>query len=449
MTDANAMAVTPAVVVVDSRNVWGATRRQFGAGKRIVVEGVREALRPYGFEVIDVYVGIATTTTATSPSLRLARELEANGKYAAAVNASPLGHALVGRLVERRGDLQEKLVDVLCAMQIARSAHEIAAGQTPARAIVVFSEDMDLIPSFQFAQDLHVPIYAAANATVDTRPDSSWLLLGESALRMSCERAHGRFYGQRLRQEICKWLTAQTPHRLSFKVRSWDAKRSFLRLTHNSGAIGIWHDPPPEVDHAVGAAHELHVVGLEPCTSDRDFPVVTLSLHPAPWPPPSLVTATVREWDSPTHVVVILPTGPTQGLNATIGSLLPGDQVLVHEDQSVAPQGAWRLVGRLRSSEPTPGWRDPTVPALARVIACATSNGQRVQAELVVSGATVTLQPPGGDTPQAGDVYAVVPIGHIPVCDNPVQVLTIAVSSKLAPDGREPGNSLSAAGRPT
>jgi len=435
MTDANAIALTPAVVVVDSRNVWGATRRQFGAGKRVVVEGVREALRPYGFEAIDVYVGIASTTTATSPSPRLARDLEVNGKYAAAVNASPFGHALVGRLVERRGDLQEKLVDVLCAMQIARSAHEIAARQTPAKAIVVFSEDMDLIPSYQFAQDLHVPVYAAASATVDTRPDSSWLLLGESALRMSCERAHGRFYGQRLRQEICEWLAAQTPRRMSFKVRGWDAKKSRLRLAHRSGAIGIWRDPPPEADHTVGAAHELHVVGLEPCTSERDFPLVTLSRQPAEWPPPSLVTATVREWDSPTHVVVILPTGPTQGLNATIGSLLPGDRVLVHEDQTVAPEGTWRLVGRLQSGDSTPGWRDPTMPALARVITDATSNGQRVPAELVASDATVTLQPPGGDTPRAGDVYAVVPIGHIRGCDRPLHVLTIAVSSRLALDG--------------
>lgn len=435
MTDAEPRAGTPVVVVVDSRNVWGATRRQFGAGKRVIVEGVRAALRPYGFEAIDVFVGIASTTTVTHPSPRLARDLEVNGRYAAAVTASPFGHALVGRLIERRGDLQEKLVDVLCAMQIARSAHEIASGHSAAKAIVVFSEDMDLIPSYQFARDLQVPIYAAASATVETRPDSSWLLLGDSALRMSCERAHGRLYGQRLRQEICTWLTAPAPRRMSFRVRAWDPKRSFLRLTHNSGAIGIWRDPPPEVDHAVGATHGLHVVGLAARTSERDFPVVALSQLAEPWPPAALVTALVREWASPTQVVVILPTGPTQGIHATIGSLLPGDRVLVHEDQSAAPHGAWRLIGRLAAGEPIPGWRDTTAPALARVLTGATSNGQRVDAELLASAATVTLQPPGTDTPQAGDLYAVVPIGHLPVHGQPDRVLTIAVSSRLAHDG--------------
>jgi hypothetical protein len=299
----------------------------------------------------------------------------------------------------------------------------------------VFSEDMDLIPSYRFAQDLQVPIYAAANATVDTRPDSAWLVLGESALRVSCERAHGRFYGQRLRQEICSWLTAPTPRRMSFRVRLWDSGRALLRLTHNSGAIGIWRDPPSEVDHTVGAVHDLHVVGLEPSTSERSFPVVTLSERPTPWPPSSLVVATVREWVAPTQVVVILPTGPTQALGATIGSLLPGDEVLLHEDPSVAPQGEWRLVGRLRSSEPTPGWRDPSVPLRARVLAAATSNGQRVEAELIGSTTTVTLQPPACDTPQTGDVYAVVPIGHLPVSGETSHVLTIAVSSRLPLDG--------------
>ena len=431
MSDTKAMPVAPAVVIVDSRNVWGAARRQFGTGKRVVVEGVREALRPYGFEAIEVHVGIATTTTARAPSLRLTSDLAVNNKYAAAVNASPLGHALVGRLVERRGDLTEKLVDVLCAMQIARSAHEIASGQSPAKAIIVVSEDMDLIPAYQFAQDLDVPIYAAANATVDTRPDSSWLLLGESALRMSCERVEGRLYGQRLRQEICTWVTAPTPRTLEFTVRSWNSKGSRLRLAHRSGAIGIWHDPPDQTDHTTGATHDLAVVGLEASGSERDFPIVTLGQRPTSWPPPLLVSATVREWDSPTQVVVILPTGPTQVLSTTIGSLLPGDRVLIHEGRATASQEAWRLVGRLEPSQPTLGWRYPTVPALARVAAGATSTGQRVRATLIASAATVMLQPPGCDIPRVGDVYAVVPIGQVLVDHEPAQVLTIAVSSRL------------------
>ena len=431
MSDTKTTPVVPAVVVVDSRNVWGAARRQFGTGKRVVVEGVREALRPYGFEAIEVFVGIATTTTARSPSLRLTSDLALNNKYAATVNASPLGHALIGRLVERRGNLQEKLVDVLCAMQIARSAHEIAAGQSPATAIIVVSEDMDLIPAYQFAQDLHVPIYAAAAATVDTRFDSSWLLLGESALRMSCERTAGRLYGQRLRQEICSWLTAQTPRPLSFTVRSWSAKGSRLRLAHSSGAIGVWHDPPEQTDHTVGATHDLQVVGLEHSGSERDFPIVTLDRQPTSWPPPSLLTATVREWDSPTQVVVIPPTGPTQVLSTTIGSLLPGDRVLIHERRATARQEVWQLVGRLEQSEPTLGWRDPTVPSLARVSTEATSTGQRVRATLLAPAATVTLQPPGCDIAHLGDVYAVVPIGHVLVDHGPAQLLTIAVSSKL------------------
>jgi len=434
---ASASTLTPAVVVVDSRNFWGASRRQFGAGRRIVVGGVVEALRPYGFDVVDVYVGIATTTTASNPSARLSRGLEANAAFAATVNASPIGHALVGRLIERRRSVQEKLVDVLCAMQIARSAHEIAAGRTRAQAIVVLSEDMDLIPAYEFAQDLGVPIYAAANATVDTRPDSSWLLLGENAIRISCEGAHGRFYGHQLRQEISTWLTTAAASRMSFKVRSWDPHGSRLRLIHErTGAGGIWHDPPDSADRTVGATHALFVVGLQPGTPKRDFPVVTLRPtreRELPWPPPSLATAIVREWESPTRVVAMLPHGPTQTLSATIGTLLPGDRILVHEDSGQLPGGAWRLIGRLEPRAQTPGRSDPTIPALARVITGATSSGQRVRAELVGSAATVTLQPPGTDTSQIGDLYAVVPIAHVPLPPERDGVVTIAVSSRLAP----------------
>lgn len=427
-----APGLTPAVAVVDSRNIWGATRSRFGSGRPVLVEGVREALRAYGFEVVDVYVGIATTTTKPNPSGRLASSLASNERYATAVEGSPHGHVLRGRLVERNGELEEKLVDVLCAMQIARSAHDIVSLRSAARAIVVLSEDMDLIPAYEFAQELGVPVFAAAQATVDTRDDASWMLLGEGTLRTACARPSGRLIGQELRQELTKWLTATHPHQMNFKVRAWESRSNSLRLVHNSGAIGIWHDPPRAATRTVGAVHRLHVAGVEPCQSERDFPLVTLTDASPTWPPAGLVTATVEEWRSPTRVSVKLASGSTRGMTATPGTLLPGDPVLVHEDR-IGKQVAWRLIGRVTSETPSPGWADSTVPELVRVTQSATSSGARVRAEMVSSGVAVTVQPPGAESPKIGDLYAVVPIRHIPIRDGGIHVMTIAVSSKLPP----------------
>lgn len=424
----------PAVVVVDSRNMWGEARRQFGAGTRVSVEGLGAALSPYGFDVTHTYVGMATELGSKRPSGRLTEALEVNRGYARAVSQSPCGTVLPGRLVERNGEIEEKLVDVLCAIQIARSAHDIASRRTAARAIVVLSEDMDLIPAYRFAQDLAVPVFATACATVDTRRDSSWLLLTESSLRRLTIRPKGRLVGSELRGELAKWLTAGAPYRMQFTVVVHEAKSDRVRLAHNSGAIGYWYHPPVGSDVQRGAKHTLTVTGIEPCASDRDFPLLALSPTAQQWPPAGLIVGTVGRWTAPTRVLVTLSTGLTRTFSAAAGAYLPGDSVLVHEDRS-RQQSAWRLVGQLSPLKATPGWTAPTLPRLAQCAAPGATPGARVRAQLLGDGGQVTVQPPGVDVAKAGDVYAVVPVGHLQQPDGSLMVATVAVSSVLPDAG--------------
>lgn len=434
MVGAAIRRLTPAVVVVDSRNIWGAASRHFGSGRAVLPDGVRNALRPYGFDAVEVYVGIATSTTPNATvSERLRSSLDANARYAAAVDATALGRTLHGRLVERRGELEEKLVDVLCAMQIARSAHEIAAHRSDAEAIVVLSEDMDLIPAYRFAQDLDVPVYAAACATVDTRDDASWILIGETGLRDICQRPLGRLVGRDLRAEMCRWLTADTARRMQFKVIAWEKSKDRLRLRHNSGAVGIWTSPPASASRDRGASHHLEVAGLEPCGSERDFPYLTLESGRAPWPASGLSIATVEQWKTPTRVEVRWPSGSTRSLTAPLACVMPGDQVLVAEDPGVR-QASWRLVGPLAPPQAIPGWPDATVPSLARVTSGGTSPGARVRGTLA-DGRVITIQPPGSDRPRTGDVYAVVPIQKFTLGDGSYHLVTVAVSSAFASQG--------------
>jgi hypothetical protein len=329
---------------------------------------------------------------------------------------------LHGRLVERSKDVEEKLVDVQCAIQIARSAHEITDGGTAARAIVVMSEDMDLIPAYAFAGERGVPVFAASHATVDTRPDAGWLLLPEAVLRTACGRPRGRYAGHELRRQIATWCASTSPIQISFRVQAWDRSRDRAFLEHNSGARGIWASPPPS------AANPLSVTGLSLDDQGRDFPTLTVGPVPAPTPLGGFVDGEVLRWRTPTRVEVSIG-GRARTLSGPIGSLLPGGRVLVQEYRDRG-QPAWRLVGALAARGLSDGWPDPTLPRLARVIQAATSPGARVRAVLLGSAQEVSLQPPRADVPRVGDEYAVVPIGAAPAASGS-RTATIAVSSRL------------------
>ncbi len=174
-----------AAVVVDSRNLRGQYGDVFGQPRRSSVAGIITMLAAYGFNVTDVWVGVATNGN-TNGSAYFTKSLKENREYAADVVSHPDGHVLEGRLKEqntRTGKvLEEKLVDVLCAIQVARLAHQIK-DKARQGVIVVLSEDMDLIPAYEFARDLGVTVYAASNDIVDARAQhSKWLLLTQAGL---------------------------------------------------------------------------------------------------------------------------------------------------------------------------------------------------------------------------------------------------------------------------
>lgn len=431
VVNAGLRPLTPAVVIVDSRNVWGSARAVFGVGRRVDVQGVCDALRPYGFDVREVHVAIGTEGSDRSSSTRLSSALKQNRDYAAKIEADRRGHVLRGRLVERSRDLEEKLVDVLCAIQIARVAHNIAAGRNDARAIIVLSEDMDLIPAYTFAQDLTVPVFAASHATVDTRGECGWLLLPEGPWRSACGRPYGRHTGRELRRFIATMCSRNTPVRMSFTAHAHDKRQDSLFLRHNSGAQAIWRRPPATASRSVGDKHELYVNGLELDESERAFPVLEVSNIPGV--ESRFEHGSVVRWRTATRVEVSIPGTGNRTLTAPIASLLPDDEVLV-QGYERRGQPAWRLVGPLGSRAPSPGWADPTTPALARALTSASSAGSRVRAVLmdapVDAPGQLILQPPAQDAAKAGDAYAVVHVGTVLAPSGP-QALAVAVSSRL------------------
>ena len=143
-------SLTPCAVVVDSRNLVGQAARLFGIPSNFTLNGLRQALAGFGLEPIEVRVGMATRVLQDKCSNHVTRMCEKNQTQASRLTADG-AKVLHGYLAERGGDVEEKQVDVLCAVAVADLAERIVVGASQARCIVCISEDMDLMPAYDFA----------------------------------------------------------------------------------------------------------------------------------------------------------------------------------------------------------------------------------------------------------------------------------------------------------
>ncbi len=162
----------------------GATGQVLGIPNLPSMASVKSALSLYDMNVVDAAFGVATDAGGRSTPRRDAA-LQRNDAYARSLEASG-ARVLRGMLQDwNQADvpMQEKKVDVLCAVEVVKLAIQIAIKQSTCRAIVVLSADKDLAPAIDMArQELDVPVYAAAARSVHQR-EGSWILLGEDAVR--------------------------------------------------------------------------------------------------------------------------------------------------------------------------------------------------------------------------------------------------------------------------
>jgi hypothetical protein len=356
-------APSACAVIVDSRNVRGQSRKVFGHGRQVSVGGIRRALTLYGFEVVEVYVGLATRTSAASPSTRLKANLEANRKYREQLERAG-AVVLNGNLVERGGNLEEKQVDVLCALRVADVADRIREGTSRARCIVVLSEDMDLMPAYEFAERRGVKAYAAAYDTVHQRPDQrEWILLSQEALRHICDPP-GRRYGSALRDSLAAIVTSDAHVSAQWKVVAPRMDDGQALLSSNTGAQGLWR---PARTLAKGERVSLYVTGVQMDPVAGRFPYLQLSDRQ---PTGSLAGVDVGEvlyWTGPTQVKVRFATsGEEAALRASPGTLLPGQEVAVVRTFTAGNQ-ARHLVGAVTPWRPPASWPGRARTAMAEI----------------------------------------------------------------------------------
>lgn len=196
----------PALAVIDSANVRGQTKRVLGVACRPTVSGTVQALADYGFDVRAVHVAVAEPDSDALKQSRAEYKAgrvpidkapifkKANRLFAEAISAEG-GVVLRGDLRWEPASkiLQEKQIDVACAVDVVRHAYEIAAGTSDYRAIVVVSDDVDLLPAVSLAVEKGVPCYiAGVEEKISKRKlgpgggDAPWLLLNERSLTAMC-----------------------------------------------------------------------------------------------------------------------------------------------------------------------------------------------------------------------------------------------------------------------
>ncbi len=277
--------LTPALVVVDSRNIFHQTASATGYRERPVVDGVIDAMHDYGFEALEVHVGLALPRARDAVTLSEAKRV--NELFRDSIEANPQGKVLLGELhlkQKARGQVvaEEKQVDVACAVDICRHANLIARHESRFKAIVVLSQDTDLSPALRYAQEIHVPVIVGAHERVEYRGFPHLLLTERSFRKIAGISAP--LIGHALRHAVATSVIG--PDRWGdWELVAWDATRERWLVKDANGLLGVLRS-----DHASltgkpspGDVLRLRVAGADFGRRGNDFPLVTCTpkgVHP-------------------------------------------------------------------------------------------------------------------------------------------------------------------------
>jgi hypothetical protein len=346
----------PCSVIVDTRNVHGRGKDLFGVGRRPTAASIRKALGFYGLDAVEIFAGVATQT-GKQPSATVRGFIDSNVEYAERLRRDGVT-VLEGRLAEwpqgpgEAPKVDEKQVDVLLALQVAELVDRGQRGGGAARQIVVLSEDMDLMPAFEFAARRGVEVYAASTDTWHQRPQQTkWFLLHEDAAAALVEMP---FYASTA--DIRSYAAAVAARALPVQSTRWKAFRDSGRpgdvtLYNGRGVGGLFRSPFPvrRGDKRDLYANEVVMGGRFPRVRlSSAVPVVDEVL-------PGFVLATVLRWVDLTSMKVRLPDGSSTNLTVSPGAALVGDEVVVHV-QSTGRDASKSFVGPLTRWDPPGGW---------------------------------------------------------------------------------------------
>ncbi|MDP3966905.1 MAG: hypothetical protein Q8Q02_01385 [Nocardioides sp.] len=313
--------------MVDTRNVKGMLNDVFGVTRaKATARGIKDAVRMYGFDAVEIHAGVATSSPKKSVSDKVTDMLAKNCVYRDRLAADGV-KVLEGYLVERDSQVEEKKIDVLLALQVADIVDRMQQGESRARCIVVLSEDMDLMPSYEYAAARDVHVYAAANDTICFRADQEkWLLLHEGAIRVLGEEDDSQ--GSPTRRYLARLALGTSRSGLPTKWKAvWDQRPGTVTLMNNRGVRGTMYSPEALIH---GTSLDLFATEIRFPENGPTFPEVVLSTSaPGPGLMNGVREATVTAWTTPTKVRAKFDDGSQCSVSVSPGSVLQGDQIAV------------------------------------------------------------------------------------------------------------------------
>lgn len=353
-------SLVPCAVIVDTRNVHGQGRKLFGGQRRPMAAGIRAAMRLYGFDAVDIFAGVATRSRAQRASAQLELALGSNQTYADRLRGDGVT-VLEGQLAERpQGSggtkMDEKQVDVLLALQVADLVETIGQLGAAYEHIVVLSEDMDLMPAYEYAARRGVKVYAAAFDTIHARPEQvKWLILHEDAMASLLD-----LRWQATAADMRSYFARVAVRDIPVSATNWKALKTQppgnVTLSNNRGYRATWNtaDPVHRGDRIALYPDSLTLgseVGRFPHLSLSDSPPADPSV-----PMRNIVTASVRFWSTPTRMKVRLETveGETATLSVSPGAAMAGDTVAVYREPAGANSGRYFVGQTARVELPSP-----------------------------------------------------------------------------------------------
>lgn len=404
-----ASRATPCAVVVDTRNVKGWLVDMFGStSAKATARGIRRVVEMYGFDAVEVSAGVATSTPGTKPpSAKVADMLARNGKYRDEL-ASGGVKVLEGYLVERGDRVDEKKVDVLLALQVADVVDRIRQGKTSAKCVVVLSEDMDLMPAYEYAAARGVQVYALADDTVYHREDQKkWLLLHEAAARGLGSEEDTQ--GTPVRSYLARQALGISRMGLPTRWKSlWDQRPGDVQLVNNKGVRGTYYSSGALMR---GAALDLHPYAIQFPEKGPHFPQVVLSESPpAPGAMDGVHEARVAAWSEPTRVRAVFDDGAQCGIRVPPGSVLPGDRIAIWTTQRATGRAHY-YIGPLSSLTFPAGWPHDSAIAVATIVS---ANGSTYWPARLDDGFLVQIQKTWLEHAGTGDRVAVALAGVDP-----------------------------------
>ncbi len=423
--------------IVDSRNMRGLAGSLLGVTRNPTVTGLDTALEPLGFELEKAFFSVALPRERDRR--RLSRELEQNERYISKLTRDSRAAILEGELQVRSDNtVEEKLVDVLCAVETIRQAKQIADStvDTDSEGVLLFSQDADLGPGIGLAQEFDVPVFSIAPGKVHQR-GYPFLVLDETAMAALCGGTPP--YGQTLRRQIADAAMAPIADSWEFRYfRSWGGT-SRAWMQHRHGMQGACN-PAKLGNPNRGDLFDLATIGVLPAQSN-EFPVLELAETPAA--ARDLVPGVVVGRFSLFRITVQITGGTQVRAYASNSFLTPGTPVLLQKRRTDGER--YRYIGALGDPPPLIGSNGVERGAASVVVeiqrhlkahaygtcpsdgvevfiprgAAATDVGSRYLASLVVLFGEVVLEDAGWGCPSERSVVSVVivEVDESVVCD--------------------------------